>query len=371
MQCHGKSATCNYGFCQGGTCNAKNCPTGCCSFGTCEPGNQNFACGTGGAKCQSCFSYYGYSPEVCQDATCVATACDFYSCPNGCCDAEGKCQKGNVDSACGTFGNACIACAGGASCISGSCVGGFTCNATTCPLGCCDGAGNCRTGLGITGGSTCPCSSTCTGCCDSSNNCHAGTTQTECGGGGATCQDCTALGESCDTYAYPRQCDSTCPSPYMSCPGGTTEATPATASVCHAFDITDAETACTGGASTFTCQSFFYAEDSTNPGCASCLRQFDVDWAELTGIYLCAQPFLSASCNGSTGCASDCLSKACSFCPSVATCDMTAIAGECSSYVTAGNACVAASSSASSLCSSSGYANFGAWLAAVGAHYCE
>jgi hypothetical protein len=204
------------------------------------------------------------------------------------------------------------------------------------------------------------------------SNCHAGTTQTECGANGAMCQNCTTLGETCDTFTYPVQCDMSCPAPFPSCPSGTNEAAPVKAKVCHAFDVTDAQTACATGASTPTCQSFFTGEDYTNPACASCLRQFDVDFADVTGIYLCAEPFLSASCNGSTGCATDCINTACASCYyTMASCDSTVISGECSSFVTAGNACIAASASASALCAQSSYANFGAWLAGVGAAYCE
>ncbi len=203
------------------------------------------------------------------------------------------------------------------------------------------------------------------------NNCHAGTTETECGGDGAMCQNCSALGESCDLYMYPVSCDKTCPAPFPSCPSGTTEAAPVSAAVCHSFDLTDAETACVGGADSFNCETFFYGEEGSNPGCASCLQQFDIDFAALSGIYLCAEPFLSAACDGSEGCASDCMNTACTGCPSPDTCDSTASSGECSSFVTAANACVAASASATALCAEASYANFGAWLAGVGAHYCE
>jgi hypothetical protein len=184
------------------------------------------------------------------------------------------------------------------------------------------------------------------------------------------CQNCMSMGETCDFYSYPVSCDMTCPAPFPSCPSGTTEAAPAMAPVCHTFDLTDAATACAAGAQTLACQEYFSAESGTNPACASCLQQFDIDFANETGIYLCAEPFLSSSCNGSTGCATDCISLACAAC-SDPTCDGTVISGECSSYVTAGNTCIAASSAATALCGQASYPNFGAWLQGVGAHYCE
>jgi hypothetical protein len=139
---------------------------------------------------------------------------------------------------------------------------------------------------------------------------------------------------------------------------------------CHSFDLTDAATACVAGAQTVDCQNFFSAEFGVNANCANCLTQFDVDFVDLTGIYLCAEPIVSASCDTFTGCASDCLNVACAACEET-TCDSTAIAGECSSFVDSGNACIAASPAANALCAQSSYPNFGAWLAGVGAKYCE
>jgi hypothetical protein len=145
---------------------------------------------------------------------------------------------------------------------------------------------------------------------------------------------------------------------------------PITAAVCHSFDLSDAAAACVGGAQTVDCQDFFSAEFGTNPNCASCLEQFDVDFVDLTGIYLCAEPLVSASCDGSTGCATDCINTACASCEET-TCESTVIGGECSTYVSAGDACINSTPAAASLCSASSYANFGAWLQGVGAQYCE
>jgi hypothetical protein len=178
------------------------------------------------------------------------------------------------------------------------------------------------------------------------------------------------MGETCDDFVFPVVCDMSCPAPFPSCPSGTTTPPPETAPVCHSFDLSDAASACVAGAQTVDCQNFFSAEFSSNPNCANCLSQFDVDFVDLTGIYLCAEPLVSSACNGSTGCATDCINVACASCEET-TCESTVISGECSSYVTAGNACIAATAAAEALCGQASYANFGAWLQGVGAQYCE
>jgi hypothetical protein len=172
---------------------------------------------------------------------------------------------------------------------------------------------------------------------------------------------------------FPVICDQSCPSAYQGCaPGLTMMAPQPFPNACHAADLSDAAVACAAGASTTECQAFFNGEEGSNFNCANCLQQFDFDFVDLTGIYTCAQPFLSTGCNGSTGCANDCATSVCEGCAlDQATCEMTAVAGECSTLVKAANSCVTASMQANALCSSSAYPNFGAWLAAVGKHYCE
>jgi hypothetical protein len=128
--------------------------------------------------------------------------------------------------------------------------------------------------------------------------------------------------------------------------------------------------ACVAGAQTVDCQNFFSAEFNVNSNCANCLSQFDVDFADLTGIYLCAEPILSATCDMSTGCTNDCINVACAACQET-TCQSAASNGECSSFAAAGNACIAASPPATALCAQSSYPSFGAWLQGVGAKYCE
>jgi hypothetical protein len=102
----------------------------------------------------------------------------------------------------------------------------------------------------------------------------------------------------------------------------------------------------------------------------TCLDQFLFDFSTRTGIYLCAAPFLSGSCDVSAGCAQDCETQGCSACVEE-TCDTTAQAGECSQFFGPADQCIASSMAATALCASASYANFGAWLQGVGAHYCK
>ena len=40
----------------------------------------------------------------------------------GCCDSSGACQRGDSTAACGSTGLACVACAGGQTCLAGTCI---------------------------------------------------------------------------------------------------------------------------------------------------------------------------------------------------------------------------------------------------------
>lgn len=358
-------AECLNGTCEGSACSAATCPTGCCDEnGACQPGNLSFECGTGGGTCNGCDA-----TSQCIGGSCVETACNEETC-SGCCDASDNCQVGTATSACGEGGNTCEACPATGFCQFGVCEG-FTCGPATCPTGCCDTSGNCQTGFGGNGG-MCPCAATCEGCCDGQGNCHAGTIDTACGSSGATCVNCTPMNETCDTEQFPVVCDQSCPAPYGGCGPGLTMAAPQPfPNACHPTDITDAAAACAAGAATVECEMFFNGEEGSNFNCAQCLQQFDFDFIDLTGVYTCAQPFLSPGCNGSTGCANDCATTVCEGCAGDQTaCETAAVNGECSTLATAANACVKASAQASALCAPASYPNFGAWLAAVGKHYC-
>jgi len=209
-------------------CDPQSCPNGCCSGQVCMPGNADNQCGNGGAQCLDCT---GGVPAV----SCIAQACDFpppCNCGDGCCDANGQCQPGASNTACGLAGSYCQDCtqSGGVCDQEGCAVGldGGVCNQATCPNGCCDSNEQCQ--QGVTGaacgnfGTLCtnclssdqlctkqlcitpgdaapPCNpDNCpNGCCDPSGNCYVEGTfdDLSCGTGGTRCLDCTTTGTSC------------------------------------------------------------------------------------------------------------------------------------------------------------------------------
>jgi hypothetical protein len=94
------------------TCDPSSCD-GCCQGNTCVSGSDDTACGSGGEACQSC------SGGACQDGTCQALACAD-TC-DGCCAGE-VCQPGGAADACGAGGAECAACPVDFICEAGGCV---------------------------------------------------------------------------------------------------------------------------------------------------------------------------------------------------------------------------------------------------------
>jgi hypothetical protein len=92
----------------------------------------------------------------------------------------------------------------------------------------------------------------------------------------------------------------------------------------------------------------------------------------MTGIYLCAAPFVDAACNDSSGCATDCATTSCGGCPA-------GNEAQCQSQVNQGNgqckkfipspACLQPAIGPAGLCR---YDNktFGTWLRVIGNHFC-
>jgi hypothetical protein len=154
-----------------------------------------------------------------------------------------------------------------------------------------------------------------------------------------------------------------------------TQAPAVQSSACRSSDLLQASAACAGGATSTACLTFFQAEKANFDGgtaCAACLQPFDVPFASGAGIYLCSAPFLDASCNEDTGCYIDCETRSCVGCAAgeVAPCETDQQTANWATY-TNGLTCVrAAFGGSGALCNPSGYANFGAWLGAVGAYYC-
>ncbi|HTB75656.1 MAG TPA: hypothetical protein VK762_20535, partial [Polyangiaceae bacterium] len=87
-------------------CNGSNCTTGCCdSSGICQPAFDQKSCGLFGGKCVDCttegagltctFVGSGYNctsppPPACDSSNCA-----------GCCDSNGVCMGGFIDTGCG------------------------------------------------------------------------------------------------------------------------------------------------------------------------------------------------------------------------------------------------------------------------------
>lgn len=184
-------------------CSAATCSSGCCdATGACTPGTASSACGSLGNQCRVCIS-----GELCNFGICTqqqvngggtggaqgggtggaqgggtggaqgggtggangggtggaqggGTACNAGNC-GGCCNGN-VCEAGNSSSFCGANGNACVQCGGGLTCSGGQC--------RTPPPTCSP--------------------SNCNGCCSSSTVCETGMTNTACGTGGATCNNC-------------------------------------------------------------------------------------------------------------------------------------------------------------------------------------
>ncbi len=207
-------------------CSPANCLSGCCNFttNTCIPtANQSTTtCGFAGRQCLAC-----PANDTCRDGTCVGpAACDFDTCPNGCC-ANGLCVPTSTQSvnSCGLGGGQCRSCGAGNVCNNGTCQSVPTCNAGSCPNGCCNG-NTCvpftmqSTGVCGTAGQACRAclaNQTCvTGSCGSTlcnpGNCPNGCCQgnvcvqpqsqsaVNCGKGGAACVVCAA-GQTCSSGA--------------------------------------------------------------------------------------------------------------------------------------------------------------------------
>jgi len=251
-------------------------------------------------------------------------------------------------------------------------VGGNTCS-NCAAIGDVCSAGACVTTPPACGPSNCP-----LGCCDGSGVCQDGFLDGQCGSGGIACLNCTAGGTTCDVNATPRGCtgsQTTCPAPYPGCPTGTTTQVPVTQpGACTSQDLTEAQAACAGGADTTGCTSFLQTLTSNGAqACALCLQPFVVPFAQVTGIALCAAPFVPASCNQDTGCYTNCETVTCSQCAAsqLSTCQTQVASGSCSTYSQGLSCLVAAETGAGAFCNPASYSDFGAWLEGVGGQYCE
>jgi len=177
--------------------------------------------------------------------------CNPTTCATGCCDADGACQLGSLDIACGTGGNVCATCTLPQVCQLGFCVG----NATGGGAG--GGAMGGGTGGGATGGGTggggggmTDCAATCMGCCDASGQCQAGTSTAACGTGGATCGTCAGSQTCTANRCVDTSCQG-CVTGGGTCVAGTSAGTcgkgGVTCQTCQGGNTCDANGFCTGG----------------------------------------------------------------------------------------------------------------------------
>ncbi len=384
------------------TCDVTSCANGCCTLfngqQACVSGASSLACGNSGNKCTDCTT----GGQVCDPAAkaCVNAPCGPNNC-KGCCNGT-ACVGAETDSQCGTGGLSCTDCTSlqeFCDTSTGLCVSVQpTCNASTCAKGCCAGntcvtsetdtqcgiggtaCADCTSKSGTCSGGTCAtaCNSkTCPGCCQA-GTCFAGFVDSRCGSDGSTCVDCTSSSTTCDTLSVPRVCKgttTTCPAPYTSCPSTVTTPTlSVTKGSCASTDLADAKAACTTGFGSSSCSLFFTDEPLINAKCATCLASFQYALQDGQGIFNCVSPFVTSTCNHTTGCVDDCELQSCVKCPSssVPTCRNSVASGQCQPYITSATCIGTALLGTASFCNPTTYSgNYGSWLAGVGAHYCQ
>jgi hypothetical protein len=338
-------------------CSPSTCSNGCCdSAGTCQRGDSVTLCGSGGGACTNCLGLpnAGCDPNA-HKCTSAGLPCTPANC-KGCCSGT-TCLGGGDSTACGAGGQVCQNCqAIGQQCSLAR--GSFSCVPPPPP----------------------PCNATnCAGCCDATGECLPGFIDSECGQNGAVCIDCTLTASTCDVNIAPRTCtnqQNQCPLTYLSCPAGLLTPTEAfSQNVCSQRELQNAGSACSAGAHTLACSSFFMFEQMQNPACARCLSSFNFDFTELKGILECVSPFVSSTCNHDIACVFDCATQTCQKCPdppSTQQCEAQSVMAGCATYsatLQTDNCLAQAVLGGGSFCFNQG-GNFGAWLQAVGTRYC-
>jgi hypothetical protein len=200
-------------------CDATTCSSGCCDgAGECQVGaTSRLACGEGGGRCVACEAGWLCRQHACVEAPVVDDRLPDGGrpcvCTQGCCLADGTCDPGNLNLACGRPLEFCVACSSSQRCMGGACFG------ASC-AGCIDAAGSCREGSALTAcgvnGALClgclvdevclegvcvkpGCNqSSCGGCCTPAGVCQPlPGTEAWCGVAGAQCRPCTG-GMRCD-----------------------------------------------------------------------------------------------------------------------------------------------------------------------------
>ena len=154
----------------GGTCNPSTCPDGCCdASGRCRVGTDLQACGAFGITCNDCvangFDFCDVGSHSCGR---VVPGCNPSTCGDGCCEGD-QCLAGTDPNECGRGGEICRPCA----------INGQACDPAS------------RTCAGVKCGSD-----NCSGCCIG-DLCVPGTDGTACGRSGQQCDNCASQGTSC------------------------------------------------------------------------------------------------------------------------------------------------------------------------------
>lgn len=338
--CAAKNEGCVDGACEGPppVCGPGNCGGCCTAAGQCVPGTSDGACGLAGAPCQSCSA----SGKVCtQPGNYCAffPSCGPFTCPSGCCDAQGKCQNGHSNGACGTSGQACKDCtATGQSCApQGFCYSGPHCGPENCA-----------------------------GCCTATGNCVSGATGGACGQFGKLCDNCNAKGQTCISQVC--SSGSTCPAAYPGCTPDALTPPPVPSKSCSATELASLAAACQGSPPGPGCGQVFQQLLSSNPPCYDCLLQFTTESAYTR----CLAPFLTADCNHALTCAVGCSNTSCGQCgpgqEDACQQQVFASGGACTPWVNGYYCAQAALSGPAAFCEFPG--STGQWMQAVGTYYC-
>lgn len=262
------------------------------------------------------------------------------TCPSGCCDAAGNCRTGNENTACGDGGQLCVDClAQNEQCSAqGFCFDGVHCGPENCA-----------------------------GCCTATGECRPGSSSTECGSFGNLCENCGALGETCQGGTCSDGND--CPGSYAGCSPDALTAPPFTSSSCTEEELEEIEFAC-DDTDDEACSDAIGDIRFDNPLCFDCLIQFTNEQATTK----CAVPFLSPECNHDLTCATDCANAACRGCPDPRQqdCGETVFEfdGECREWINGVFCLDAARQGPAAFCNFQNYNTTGEWLASIGDFYC-
>jgi hypothetical protein len=152
--------------------------------------------------------------------------------------------------------------------------------------------------------------------------------------------------------------------------------TPQLQNLCPDADLTAMQAGCAGGPDTPQCVAAFQVLASVNAACATCLTPFNQPFNQISGIYRCVAPFVNATCNRNTGCATDCQDDSCAQCPPASEdqCKSSAVQNHCGGFFAQTAGCVNGAigpGQPGRFCNPVVYfGNYGAWLRAVGDRFC-